>query len=65
NIGSPDSKTSDNEIYNFLPLSQPENLQFLVKQLLKDFYNAKFSLFYSGKDLLFFSDDYNKNDNIR
>ncbi|CAG8610937.1 3399_t:CDS:2, partial [Scutellospora calospora] len=65
NIGSTDSKISNNKTYNFSPLSQPENFQFFVKQLPKDFYNAKLSLFYSSKDLLFFSDNNNKNDNIR
>ncbi|CAG8626400.1 3178_t:CDS:1, partial [Scutellospora calospora] len=64
-IGSTYGETSDNETYNFSPLPQSENLQFFVKQLLKDFYNAKLSLFYSSEDLLFFSDDNNKNDNMR
>ncbi|CAG8557342.1 433_t:CDS:2, partial [Scutellospora calospora] len=64
-ISSTDGETSDNETCNFLPLPQLENLQFLVKQLPKDFHNAKLSLFYSGEDLSFFSDDDNKNNNIR
>ncbi|CAG8498810.1 1854_t:CDS:1, partial [Scutellospora calospora] len=33
--------------------------------LPKDFYNSKLSLFCSGEDLSFFSNEDNKNDNMR
>ncbi|CAG8736846.1 2465_t:CDS:1, partial [Dentiscutata heterogama] len=45
-ISSTDVETSDRDTYNFIPLSRPENLQFLVKQLPKSFYNIKLASFY-------------------
>ncbi|CAG8649826.1 6377_t:CDS:2, partial [Scutellospora calospora] len=44
-----------------------QNIAFIGQDIVStdNFYNAKLSLFYSGEDLSFFSDDDNKNDNMR
>src|SRR5260363_285945 len=63
-IDSTDGEKSDSESYNLIPLPQPENLQFLVAQLRKGFYNEKMSSFYPGKNLSDSSDDdENENEN--
>src|SRR5260364_233079 len=63
-IDSTDGEKSDSELYNLMPLPQPENLQFLVAQLPKGFHNAKISSFYPRKNLSDSSDDdENKNEN--